>query len=320
MPESVPTVSVIVPTYNRADVLPRAINSILRQSFQDFEIIVVDDGSIDDTGAVVSQYLDRPGSRVRYAFQKHTNVASARNLGIRLARGSYIAFLDSDDEWFPAKLQKQVAYLDSNKVGFVHTGRNLVCMPDNSRSRLLSYPQTPARSSRDLLAGTANVAMTVVVRRTMFEDAGVFDEGLDTTQDLDLWLRIARRFEIGFIDEELMVSYKLADSNMAADPERTYLDRITIFRKLLHVPHPLIVNRNWNLLLATHSGRLALEKFRKRKVAEGLYWANQSLRARHRWAKKRPYASAGGTQKNDGLVSAHGPVPWTNLVRAENTE
>lgn len=277
MRSSQPAVSVVIPTYNRAMVLPRALGSVFSQSYQDFEIIVVDDGSTDNTTSLLNHYLDVTRGKCRSIKLEHTNAAFARNCGIENARGKYIAFLDSDDEWHSEKLAKQVNYLQNSTAALVHTGRTLVQEAGNQRSRIESYPQKLAENRAALLHGTANICMTVMARREIFTQVGLFDTTLVTTQDLDLWLRIAKCFEIGLIDEPLMKSHKLADSNMATNPEQTYSDRIRVFEKMVADDDPLIANSNWELLLATHSYRLACEKYRLQKYHESLKYVKNSL-------------------------------------------
>lgn len=250
---------------------------MLGQSFQDFEVIVVDDGSTDDTRSLISQYAAIARGRLRYRWQPHHSVARARNHGTRCARGEFIAFLDSDDAWLPEKLRRQVDYLRATQAGFVHTSRTLTLTPGCARSKMLPYPQEPAQDSAHLLAATSNVAMTVMVRREVLDAVGGFDESLKTTQDLELWLRIAKCYDLGFIDHALVQSYKLPDSNMAANAEQTYADRIRVLTALASDAHPLVIRRNWSILLARHCYHNALLKIRRGKLGNGVYWMIRAL-------------------------------------------
>jgi len=206
MSEKTPTVSVIIPTYNRAHLVGRAIRSVLNQTFQDFEIIVVDDGSTDNTEEVVKGFND---PRIRYIRHEYNRGGSAaRNTGIRAARGEYIAFLDSDDEWLPQKLERQVkAFKDLDETtALVYTGLRFV-----DRKGALIREQQPRLKGyvfRELLRRNAiGTASSVLLRRESLLSVGLFNEALPSRQDLDLWVRIARRFKVFPIPEILTIHY-----------------------------------------------------------------------------------------------------------------
>lgn len=201
-----PLVSVVVPTYNRSGLVGRAIRSVLAQSFQDWEMLVIDDASEDDTEEVVAGFSD---SRIRY-IQHATNQggSAARNTGIREARGTYIAFLDSDDTWLPSKLELQVkAFSKSDtSVGLIYTG--MIHKHENGESS--KYPPrfrgnlTHNLLTRNVIGSTS----TAIIRGDVFERVGGFDPGLPARQDVDLWLRIACCYRIDFVDECLTIIHK----------------------------------------------------------------------------------------------------------------
>ncbi len=195
-----PRVSVIIPAYNHARFLGEALDSVLSQTFQDFEVLVVDDGSTDGTRALVASY----GPRVRYRFQPHAGVASARNVGLRDTSAPYVAFLDADDTWAPEKLDLQVAYLDAHPhVGVVFTsylktdeaGKSLTMEP-----KRFPYIQSPFEAMLIWPYGSMHVAM---VRRTCLERVGDFDETLAVAEDWDLWLRVAQHYGVANLDQPL---------------------------------------------------------------------------------------------------------------------
>ncbi len=253
---SVPRVSIILPTYNRAKLVCRAIDSVWEQSFSDFELIVVDDGSTDDSREILeSLYGGR--ARFRYCYQQHHNVSSARNLGIAMARGELLAFIDSDDAWLPTKLAQQVSAMDDADLLMVHTGRLLMEELGCRRASLPFYCDPLARDRSDLLGGIGKVAMSVLVRKSAVESVGKFDEELQTTQDLDLWLRIARIGKIALIEQPLMKSYKQVDGIMSRDLGQKVRDRLEVFKRVLAEPHPLIVEHNWRAAIARHEDFLA---------------------------------------------------------------
>jgi glycosyltransferase involved in cell wall biosynthesis len=202
-----PKVSVIIPTYNRAELLYAAIASVLGQTFQDFEILVVDDHSPDHTAQVVQRFHD---GRIRYLLHEtNKGGAAARNTGIQNSAGEYIAFLDDDDEWLPEKLGMQIALLENSppEVGCIYTGYLVI---DRASGNILG--QKPAVKRGDLstallsgncLGGTSSV----LVRRECFNAVGLFDEALPSFQDYDLWIRLAQKFQFDCISRPLLKYY-----------------------------------------------------------------------------------------------------------------
>ena len=198
-----PIVSVIIPTYNRATFLMEAIQSVRTQSFTDYELIVVDDGSTDHTRAVLEPLIER--GEICYVFQQNQGESAARNKGVLLAQGKYIAFLDSDDLFMPEKLEKQVACLDTSlDLGLVHSGYSKFDVAGNDlgyrdTSHLFGwvYPQI-------LLEWSVLIAVpTVMVRASVLAEVGGFDKRMSHAQDLDLWRRIAMHYRFAVIPEML---------------------------------------------------------------------------------------------------------------------
>src|SRR5262245_11345247 len=189
-----PKISVIIPTHDRAHFLPGAIFSVLNQTFQDFEIIVVDDASNDNTSEVVAAFNDE---RIRF-LQHETNKggSAARNTGILNSQCDYIAFLDDDDEWLPDKLAKQMDVLlrSPPEVGCVYTGYVMV---DGTTGRVIDQ-RTPAKKgnlANDLLRSNyVGGTSSALLKRDCLKKVGLFDENLPRSQDYDLWIRIANEF------------------------------------------------------------------------------------------------------------------------------
>jgi glycosyltransferase involved in cell wall biosynthesis len=211
-----PAVSVVIPTHNRRGLLPIAIRSVLVQTFQDFEVLVVDDASTDATIDLRREFCD---SRLRW-LQHDTprGGAAARNTGIVHSRGEYIAFLDDDDEWYPTKLARQMDVIlnSPRQVGAVYTGYRIVDRASGAvRERI-----TPSRRGdlhADLLASNPiGGASSVLVRRACLDKVGLFDERLPSLQDRDLWIRIARQFHFDYVEEPLL--------NYCAHPTRVWTD------------------------------------------------------------------------------------------------
>ncbi|VAX38260.1 hypothetical protein MNBD_UNCLBAC01-2037 [hydrothermal vent metagenome] len=220
-----PTISVIISTYNRAPLLKRAISSVLVQTFQNFELIIVNNASVDNTEEVVQFFDD---SRIRYVcHDKNKGGPAARNTGIKLAVGKYFAFLDDDDKWLPKKLSKQVKKMDasSEKVGLVYVGTEIV---DNKTQKTLrSYePQFKGNVYKYLLVRTIlGSVSSVLIRKECFGKVGLFDEELSSCQDWDMWLRISQEYEFDFVPEFLVKIYmhdvQISNNLAALIPGRT---------------------------------------------------------------------------------------------------
>jgi glycosyltransferase involved in cell wall biosynthesis len=189
-----PKVSVIIPTYNRADFIEDAVESVLCQTYKDFEIIIVDDGSTDSTKDVLQKFYNK----IRYIYKNNGGVASARNTGIKHAQGEYIAFLDSDDLWLPERLKFGVRALDADKnIGLFFSDCNRVFNGERaSRTYFNDYKPYAGFVFRQLFMQCFIPTLTVILRKGCFKKAGMFNEELRSCEDYDMWLRISACFKI----------------------------------------------------------------------------------------------------------------------------
>jgi glycosyltransferase involved in cell wall biosynthesis len=207
-----PTVSVVIPTYNRAYIVDHAIKSVLSQTYRDLELIVVDDGSTDNTEQIVREGGDH---RIRYLrHEKNQGMSAARNTGIRASSGEYIAFQDSDDVWVPEKLQKQMEVFGSlpGKVGVVYSGLLRI---NNGNKRYIPYKKNIKVDGfiHDVFLDSCLTNLpTAVVRKSCFEKSGMFDEYLFGLEDMELFFRISKFYEFKFLKETLVFSHLLPDS------------------------------------------------------------------------------------------------------------
>lgn len=195
-------VSVVIPTYNRRDLVLRALASVAEQTRPADQVIVVDDGSSDGT----AERIEAEFSGVEVHSQDNRGVSSARNRGIRAARGEWIALLDSDDEWHPAKLERQLGALatDGRRVShceeiWIRDGRRV-----NAGQRHAKPDGWVYRSCLPLCAISPSAA---VIHRSVLQTVGLFDEQLPVCEDYDLWLRVAARYPVLLVDEPLVVKY-----------------------------------------------------------------------------------------------------------------
>ena len=204
-----PNVSVVIPAYNAMNYLPETVESVLRQSFTDFEVLIIDDGSSDHIVQWASQIADH---RVRLISQENQGVSAARNTGITQAHGEYIAFLDADDLWELTKLEKQVRCLDNNPtVGLVHTWMLLVDEQGKSTGRVMKS-NGEGDIWKQLVERNIIACPSVIVRRCCFEAVGIFDINLRSIEDWDMWLRIASRYPFAVIKEPLAYYRQLPGS------------------------------------------------------------------------------------------------------------
>lgn len=204
------TFSVVIPVYNRTDALRTAIESVFLQTFKDYEIIVVDDGSDISVPACLAPYMGRI-SYIRH--DRNLGVSAARNTGIKHGRGEYVAFLDSDDLWLPHKLERQYQEL---KKGWMacHTGEFWY-----RENRFVNQGQKHARYGGDIFSkilDTCRVSpSTFAVHRSVFMKSGFFDEHMRTCEDYDLWLRIAAYFQISYIPEKLSIKRAVLNDQLS---------------------------------------------------------------------------------------------------------
>jgi glycosyltransferase involved in cell wall biosynthesis len=207
-----PLVSVVIATYNMGKYLPEAVESVRSQSWNTLEIIIVDDGSTDDTATVAARWESDP--RVRYVRQENQGQTVAKNHGIALAQGSFIAFLDGDDRWKPYKLEHQMPLFPANPaIGVVYS--DAVFIDENGREtgrREISHPH--GRVTSQLLDDNFVYFGSTVVSRQALEALGAFDESLPMSIDYDLWLRLSTAYEFGYVDEPLL-EYRIWGGQMS---------------------------------------------------------------------------------------------------------
>ena len=225
-----PLVSVIIPAYNSEKFIAETIESALIQSFTDLEVLVVDDGSIDYQKQVIDQFVLKD-NRVRYIFQNNQGVSAARNNGYAQSRGQYIAFLDSDDVWFPENLKLKLEKFLTGDFGLVHSDAVLI----NERSEII--PGSLSGNEGDLLNDLLSWNGTqipgpssVLIKRRVIDQVGLFDVKVSTSADRDYFIRVASRFKIGRVDQ-VTWKYRVHNSNMHKNISVMENDAIYVFRK-----------------------------------------------------------------------------------------
>jgi glycosyltransferase involved in cell wall biosynthesis len=236
-----PTLSVVIPTYNQASLLPEAIASVRAQQWPNLEIIVVDDGSTDDTKKVLNHLTSDRG--LRWFSQNNAGAAAARNRGIEAATGEWIAFLDADDLWLPAKLAIQFEQLETHRADFSFTDSRLRFA--NGHESELRCPIFEQPLFHQLLTGNLFGTPTVVLRKSCFKKVGLFDEQLSTGEDWDMWLRLASTFTHVWVQQPLSVVRTISQSKF---PVRTLAScTLHVLERLFSCKH---VTKHWPEVVA----------------------------------------------------------------------
>lgn len=207
-------ISVIIPTFNRAAVLRRALNSVAKQMYSNWELILVDDGSTDATSDIVKAWAQENQLEQKLQIlssEKNRGVSYARNRGARAANGTWLAFLDSDDEWLPSRLSSQVELLDralesAEPLRWVHGEEAWV-----RNGKAVAIPPRYAKSGGRIFSRAVDIccvgASTVLIEKNLFWDVGGFREDFPVCEDYDLWLKLAARWPVGFVPEPVIIKH-----------------------------------------------------------------------------------------------------------------
>lgn len=268
MTQTTPSVSVIIPFFNRKAFLGRAVSSVLKQTFQDFELILVDDGSTD-TPNPEALIAEAPMACRIVRLNAVHGVSAARNIGVRESRGRRIAFLDSDDEWDPEKLNRQLAWWAKHSEFRICQTRE-IWIRNGVR---VNPPRTHRKKGGwifpESLARCMITPSSVMMERSLYDEMGGFNESLPACEDYDLWLKITSRYPIGLVEEYLLTRYGgHADQLSSSVP---MLDRFRI-RALLDLLRRGIADERYRRLaarnLATRAGFVAGGYKKRNKMAE----------------------------------------------------
>lgn len=291
-----PKVSILIPSYNAAHFLSTSIESALSQTYQDFEIIVMDDGSSDNTKEVVQSFIDKYPDKIGYFFQENQGLPVARNRCIEHSQGDYLALLDADDKWLPCRLEEGVRILDADKaVGLVHG--NITYIDFNCKE--ISTPKRNAQIINghifdNIFLRKGDISCpTVLFRRSCCEDVGMFDVNLSRLgcEDRDLWLRIAQKYKIIYIDK-ILSYYRVTSESMSR-----------------------------NLMKMTEARLYVIDKFCPKEDASKRHLRNKSIAKVFRdigdeFLLKKDYK---GARREYGKAIRFDPLsfwPWINWVKA----
>jgi glycosyltransferase involved in cell wall biosynthesis len=263
-------ISVIIPTYNMASYLPEAIESVLAQTYKDLEIIVIDDGSTDNTKEVVVPYLNR----IQFLELANGGPSKARNCAIRRSSGEYVAFLDADDTWYPDKLERQMAIFSYRpNHNLVYSDALITSTNDSQEDRLWFSYKRRVKSGwvfSYLLNENFITLSSVIVKRDCLERAGLFDEDLKCWEGYDLWLRIAFENQIGIVNAPLFLKRLHGSNLLYTETLNWIIGLITIMKKWENEDLNLaeVDRKTINQKLKTHYARLAAYYLARGKPAE----------------------------------------------------
>jgi len=228
------TVSVIIPTFNSAKYIENAIESVLAQTLQNFELIIVDDGSTDQTRAVVTKYTKKD-SRVRYIYQNNSGGAAApKNTGIRMSNAEYIAVLDADDQWMPSKLERQVRLLSNSSKNLGFVGCDYVVNDSSGAKKVITVNTDPEHLQNILMRDFMGPGSCIMYKSEVFDKVGHFDECLKTSQDWEMRIRLSQFYEFDTVPEPLVVYLIHSDNISKSKLDIREQDRQNIFNKYIN--------------------------------------------------------------------------------------
>ena len=231
---ALPLVSIITPVYNGSQYLSAAIESALAQTYKNFELLIVNDGSTDNSAAIIKTFIK--DSRVFYIEQKNAGVAAARNTALKQARGKYIGFLDQDDLWFKNKLELQIAALEKDgSLALVHSRQDFI----DSHGNKIKYDWITGGEGycfRENFIKNRIAVLTVLIRKNIIDEIGFFNEQLSGADDYEMWLRVTLKYPIKYIDQSLAF-YRFHDSNVSKDSFRMTITDLKAINTILS-EHP----------------------------------------------------------------------------------
>lgn len=221
-----PTISVIIHTFNNEKFIAETVESVLRQTYNDYEIIVVDDGSEDGTRDALLPYMQK----IRYHYKENGGIASAKNAGISLSNAEFIAFLDHDDLWVPDKLKIQMEHFNNNpQVGLVYA--KYTSFKSDKELRTKPKKGYSGWIFKELLSKSFIQTSTVIVKKECLNAVGPYDESFKLADEYDMFLRVAKRFQCGFVDKEL-TRYRVHDRNASRNDLLFDKENLRVFKKV----------------------------------------------------------------------------------------
>ena len=232
------TVDIIIPAYNAAKYLPQAIESVLAQTFEDWRILLIDDGSTDNTAEVISPFLEQASKKIKYIKQSNRGLPAARNTAIKNSSAEFLALLDADDVWLPNRLSESLKSFQHRPPAGLSYG--LISRIDQNGKVMDTWKGNERWTEGSIAPYIYMLKVqlpcpTITFRRKCVDEVGLFDESMRATEDRDLWLRIAQRYEVASTPE-VIAYYRTSPSSMSTDPERMLKAQLQFIRKHAGTP------------------------------------------------------------------------------------
>lgn len=246
-------VSVVIPTYNRKELVKRAIQSVLDQTYKNYELILVDDGSTDQTDKLLKEFK---GGKIRFFRQDHKGVSAARNLGIRESHGEFIAFLDSDDEWHRKKLDVQIDFFRKNPDAMIAQTEEEWIRDGHPANPMKKHKKYSGWIFHECLPLCIVSPSAVMIKREVFNKVGFFDDRLPACEDYDMWLRVACRYPIYLIEGHLTIKYGGHADQLSRTVPSLDKYRIQSMRKLLDGKILNPEQRKWTIEKLKYKGKI----------------------------------------------------------------
>lgn len=256
-----PKISVIIPTYNRAHTLPRAIDSVLAQDYPFFDLWVVDDGSVDETHKILEAYAKE--QKVNIIMTENSGVSAARNLGVQSSKGEWVSFLDSDDEWLAHKLSAQVALLKENpSLKLIHGEEIWI-----RKGKRVNQRKIHQKSGGDIFLRSLDLCLispsAVLLSRELFNQMGGFDEEFVVCEDYDLWLKITSLYPVGFVTDPILKKYGGHDDQLSQKFVGMDYWRVKAMKHLLDVRELQEEREKYVLDAIIKKGEILLKGYKK---------------------------------------------------------
>lgn len=269
--EGVDHISVVIPTYNRDQTLGRAVKSVLNQTYRAIEVIVVDDASTDKTEQLIKSIND---PRLKYIkLETNQGANHARNIGISRASGKYIAFQDSDDEWFTEKLEKQVEFIETSNEDFDVVFCSYINVKGRDSTYLPKLEQLQRKGNllQQLLHGNFITTQSLLIKVDVFREVGLLDEDMKRLQDWEFLIRVAGKCKVGFLDEPLLVTH-FSDDSITSKPHLLPPAFLSIYNKHLSIIKTAGVEGSFCIQIAKSFVRAG-------NIKKAVYWHWESIKS-----------------------------------------
>jgi len=254
-------ISVIIPTFNRSNLILRTIESVLNQSYKNFELIIVDDGSTDNTHEVLNSLIN--SAKIKYFKRQNAGVSASRNFGVSRASGEFITFLDSDDEWLSHKLRDQLDYFSQNPHMRIVYGEEIWIRNGKRVNQKAIHKKSGGSIFLACLEQCLIAPSSVMLEKKLFFEMGGFDESFVVCEDYDLWLKISSLMDIGFITHPIMIKHGGHEDQLSTSFVAMDFWRIKAMQRILNSQHLILEHKNAVMASMKRRGTILLKGYQK---------------------------------------------------------